>query len=121
RSRAAPVELAAAAAVRLAGDHVLAGAGTPGPEPDPLRRMGTPRRLSLQGPRPHRGAHGRALGPHDARGEGTDPAAHARALRIRPLRPQREQGAMRHASHSAASFLPAPRWSKFRMALKTRK
>src|SRR6266478_4662612 len=48
RTSAAPVELAAAAALRLAPDHLLASAGTSGAVPHPLRRLGWPWLSSLQ-------------------------------------------------------------------------
>src|SRR5271169_2232819 len=62
----APVELAAAHDLRLAADHLLAGARTPGSLPDPLRRPRWRRRLS---PR-HAAANGRALRPHEPGGAG---------------------------------------------------
>src|SRR3989442_1368938 len=57
RNRAAPVELAAAATVWLAPDHLLASAWDPGAVPHPLRRAWMPRSRSLQCPP----AHERAL------------------------------------------------------------
>ena len=57
----AAVELAAAAALRLAPDYLLASAWNSGAVPDPLRRIWAPRFQSLQFPP----SHGRALGAHD--------------------------------------------------------
>src|SRR6266403_5532166 len=68
RTSAAPVELAAAAALRLAPDHLLASAGTSGAVPHPLRRLGWPWLSSLQYSATDKRAHGRTLGAHDARG-----------------------------------------------------
>src|SRR5437879_12400194 len=86
RSGAATVELAAAAALRLAPDYFLASGWNSGAVPDPLRGIGTPRFRPLEIPP----SHVRALGAHDPRGAGTIPARHARPLRLRPIR-QREQ------------------------------
>src|SRR5713101_7976531 len=77
RDRQAVVELAAAAALRLAPGFLLAGVWTAGAVPHPLRRLWTPRLHSLERPPPH----GRALGAHDPRGAGTVPAKLARTLR----------------------------------------
>src|SRR6266571_4048487 len=90
RNSATPVELAAAAALRLAPDHLLASAWTSDAVPDSLRRTGRARFRSLQFPP----SHERALRAHDARRAGTIPATHARTLRLRPIY-KREQGAMR--------------------------
>src|SRR6266853_4307747 len=68
RTGAAPVELAAAAALWLAPDHLLASPGTSGAVPHPLRRMGRSWLSSLQYSATDKRAHGRALGAHDARG-----------------------------------------------------
>src|SRR6266852_718266 len=84
RNSAAPVELAAAAALRLAPDHLLASAWTSGAVPDPLRRIWISRFRSLQYPP----SHGTALQAHDAGRAGTIPATHARTLRIRPIHQQ---------------------------------
>src|SRR5262245_38837177 len=62
--RAQLVELAAAVAVRLAGDHVLAGAGPARAVPAPVRRTGTPWGSGLASGH----ADARTLGAHDARG-----------------------------------------------------
>src|SRR2546425_865152 len=97
RSRAATVELAAAAALRLAPDYLVASAGTAGAVPDPLRRIWTPRFRFIRYPpslsRAHGRPHGGALGHHAPRGAGTIPARHARTSRLRPTH-QREPGAM---------------------------
>src|SRR5258708_7419485 len=68
RTSAAALELAAAAALRLAPDLLLASAGTSGAVPHPLRRMGRPWLSSLQYAAANQRAHGRALGTHDPRG-----------------------------------------------------
>src|SRR6266436_48071 len=68
RNRAAPVELAAAAALRLAANHFLASAGTSGAVPHPLRKLGWSWLSSLQYSATNKRAHGRTLGAHDARG-----------------------------------------------------
>src|SRR5712692_3039296 len=98
RSREAIVELAGAAALRLAPDHLLAGVWTSGAVPDPLRRIWMAPFRSLEFPRSHGRSHGRsrgrALGSHDAGGPGTIPATRARTLRLRPSH-RREQGAMK--------------------------
>src|SRR5437667_4690925 len=61
RDRAAPVELAVAATVRLARDHLLASPGAAGAVPHPLRRIRRTRFPSLRlAP-----SHGRALQEHD--------------------------------------------------------
>src|SRR5271157_1407575 len=74
----ASMELAAAAAFRLAPDHLLASAWNSDTVPDPLRPDGRPRVLPLQlSP-----SHGRALGTHDTRGAGAIPARHAQSLRL---------------------------------------
>src|SRR2546430_51390 len=89
RGREVAVELAAAAAFRLAPDHVLAGARTAGAVPDPLRRILDARRLGppCADPPSHRRSHGgsrrRALGEDDAGRAGTIPAAPARPVRLR--------------------------------------
>jgi RNA polymerase sigma factor (sigma-70 family) len=79
RSSAASVELAAAAALRLAPDYVLAGSGNSGAVPDTVRRLWRPRLPPLQ----LAAAHGRALAAHDARGAGKIPAGYARTVRLR--------------------------------------
>src|SRR5882724_8740659 len=83
------MELAAAAALRLAPDYLLAGARTPGAVPHPLRRTGRARTFR---PPQFPQSHERALREHDARRAGAIPATHARTLRLRPLhhREQRE-------------------------------
>src|ERR1700687_2193160 len=83
RNRAAPVELAAAAAVRLAPDHFLASARTSGVVPHPLRRLGIAPLRSPWFPPSHEGW----LGAYDAGRAGTIPAAHARTLRLLPIQP----------------------------------
>src|SRR3990170_5915459 len=93
RNRAVPVELAAAVALRLARDQLLAGAWDSGAVPDPLRRIGMAWFRSLQCPP----SHGRALRAHDPRGAGAVPAADARAVWLRPIH-QREPGAVKLAS-----------------------
>src|SRR5262245_5517308 len=57
----APLELAAAAALRLALDHVLAGRRAAGPVPHPLRRRKRPRPSSSRPgfPPPHVGPLGK--------------------------------------------------------------
>src|SRR3954447_2379652 len=88
RSRAATVELAAATAVWLAPDYVLAGARAARAVPDPLRRSGGPR-LPIELPSPAR----RALAALDARGARAVPRRDAGAVRLRPV-DEREQGAV---------------------------
>src|SRR6266404_651474 len=80
RNSAALMELAAAA-LRLAPDHLLASAWTSGAMPDPLRRIWMARFRSLSFPPSHEGA----LRADDARRAGTIPATHGRALRLRAL------------------------------------
>src|SRR6266852_359846 len=86
RTRAATVELVAAAALWISTDYVLARAWNSVAMPDPLRRVWTPRFGSLQSPqsrrRSPRRSHGRSLGRHDTRRAGTIPAAHTRTLRL---------------------------------------
>src|ERR1700756_3526552 len=77
RNCAASVELAAAVALRLAPDHLLASAWTSCAVPDPLRRTWTPPFRSLQFPP----SHGRALWAHDAGRARTIPATLPRTLR----------------------------------------
>src|SRR5260221_3008738 len=60
RSSNAPVELAAAAALRLAPDYFLASVWNSGAVPDPLRWIWMASFRSLQFPPPH----ARALGAH---------------------------------------------------------
>src|SRR5580658_2306629 len=97
RNRAAPLELAAAAALRMATDYFLASAGNPGAVPRPLRRTGAARLPRLQFPPSHEGA----LRTHDPRGAGTIPGTDARTLGRRPIhRP--EQSAMKLALPVAA-------------------
>src|SRR6266536_772380 len=93
RSSAAAVELAAAAALRLAPNHLLASAWTSGAVPDPLRRTWIARFRSFRYPP----SHGRALRAHDSGRAGTIPATHARTFRLRPIC-GREQGAMKRSS-----------------------
>src|ERR1700756_4559850 len=101
RNRAAPVELAAAAAVRLAPDHFLASAWPSGVVPDPLWRIGiAPLRSPGFSP-----SHERALRAYDAGRAGTIPPAHARTLRLLPIH-QREQGAVKLFD---SAWLPARR------------
>ena len=97
----AAVELAAAAALRLAPDYFLASAWDSGVVPDPLRRIWTPRFPALQFPP----SHGRALGAHDPGGAGTIPARHARTLRLWSIH-QREQGAMKLPAAPCCSTVP---------------
>src|SRR5713101_8910186 len=92
RTSAAAVELAAAAALWLAPDHLLASAGTSGALPHPLRRMERPWLSSLQYAATHERAHGRALGAHDARGAREVPAELALSLRRLCTATQRTQG-----------------------------
>jgi hypothetical protein len=86
----AAVELAAAAAVRLAADHLLARAGTSGAMPDSLRRTWTPRSRT---PR-FSWSHERAMPQHDSRGAGTVSASHAGTMELWQLS-QPEHGAMK--------------------------
>src|SRR6267154_1887573 len=90
RNRDATLELAVAALVQLASDHLLASTWTSGAVPNPLRRI---RRASFRPPQLPP-SHERALRAHDAGRAGTIPAADARALRLRPIH-QREHGAMK--------------------------
>src|SRR5712692_8392486 len=90
RNSTAPVELAAAAALRLAPDHLLASAWTSGAVPDPFRRIWMAPFRSPQFPP----SHERPLRAHDAGRAATIPAAHARTLGLRAI-DQREQGAMK--------------------------
>src|SRR6185312_16171005 len=90
RNRHAAVELAAAAALRLAPDYFLASHWNSGLVPDPVRRIWAPWFSSLQ----IRPSHGRALVAHDPGGAGTFPARHARTLRLWSIH-QPEPGAMK--------------------------
>src|SRR6266850_6307547 len=90
RNRAASVELAAAAAFRMATDDLLASAWSARAVPHSLRQAWRARFRPLQFPPPHR----RALRPHDPRGAGTIPPTHARTLRLRPIH-ERNQGALK--------------------------
>src|SRR5271157_4031561 len=76
RSGTAALELAAAAALRLARAYLLASAWDAGAVPDSLRRVWQAQVTPPQG---------RALGGHDPRGAGTIPARHPLALRLRPI------------------------------------
>src|SRR5258708_33643533 len=78
RDREAALELAAAAALRLAAADLLAGAWAPGAVPDPLRRNGAPRLRPLP------------LPPAHPRGARAHPARHARALRLWPGHPRKK-------------------------------
>src|SRR6266404_2514447 len=77
RTGAAPVELAAAAALWLAPDHLLASPGTSGAVPHPLRRMGRSWLSSLQ----YSATNGRALAADDTRGAREVPPELALSLR----------------------------------------
>src|SRR5258708_2643982 len=92
RTSAAPVELAAAAALRLAPDLLLASAGTSGAVPHPLWRMGQPWLSSLQYAAANQRAHGRALGADDPRGAREVPPELALSLRRLCSVSQRTQG-----------------------------
>src|SRR5260370_12781659 len=92
RTSAAPVELAAAAALRLAPDHLLASAGTSGAVPHPLRRMGQPLLSSLHYAATHERAPGRVLGEDDARRARKVPPKLALSLRRLCSVSQRTQG-----------------------------
>src|ERR1700728_1058401 len=83
RTGAAPVELVAAIALRLASGHLLASAWTAGAVPHSLRRIRIPRWRPLARPMAHERAHGRPLRPHDAGRARAIPGAHARILRRR--------------------------------------
>src|SRR5262245_16220716 len=88
RSGAAVVELAAAAALRLETDYVLAGARPAGADAHSLWRIRPPtrvlrRRIPAPDGRAHGRPHGGPLGAHESRGTGAIPSAHPRALRIR--------------------------------------
>ena len=72
------VELAAAAAVRLALDHILASTWPSGALPHPLRRI---RKARFRAPQ-FSPAHERAMWEHDPRGAGTISASHARTLGV---------------------------------------
>src|SRR5579884_3262205 len=80
--RALAMELAVAAAVRLAPDHLLAGAGAAGSVPHSVRQDGNARiRRRVWDAATHAGAHVRTLGEHDARGARALPAGNPRPLR----------------------------------------
>ena len=91
RARDASVELAAAAALRLAPDYFLASAWASGAVPDSVWRTWTARFRSLQCSPSH--AYERALRKHDSGGAGTIPARHARRLGLRPIH-RRDQRSM---------------------------
>src|ERR1700688_3232236 len=78
RNRDATLERAAAVALRLAADYVLASRWDSRAVPNSLRRNWTARFSSLALPSPD----GRTLAAHDSRGTGTIPRRHARALRL---------------------------------------
>src|SRR5579863_475835 len=80
RSGDAPVELAAAAAFRLASDCILASGWALGPMPHPLRFAWMARSRPLQLPPPHV----RTLGTDDTRGAREISPRHARTLRTLP-------------------------------------
>src|SRR5208283_415490 len=101
RSGEAAVELAAAAAVRLARDQLLAGAGHSDAVPNPVRPHRRPRTPPIQISR----AHGRALLEHDAGRAGTNPATHARTFWLWATR-RRKQGGMMEPLREA---LPHPK------------
>src|SRR6185369_14820964 len=88
RAGDASVELAVAAALRLAPDYFLASAWASGAVPDSDWRTWTARLRAPQFPPWH--AHERALRKHDPRGAGTFPARHPRRLGLRPIH-RREQ------------------------------
>src|SRR5262245_36451077 len=98
RSGAPAVELAAATALRLETDYVLAGARPAGADTNSLWRIRTPGppvlRRRVPGPdgRADGGSDGRALGRHESRGKGAIPPAHPRALRLRSCVEQRHSG-----------------------------
>src|SRR5450759_4668071 len=89
----AVVELAAAAVVRMAANHLLAGSRTAGSVPDPVWRPGQFWLSRLQFP----AANGRALGADDARGAREVPPGYALTLRrlwrARQRTRQRNRGA----------------------------
>src|SRR5215472_183583 len=87
RDRAAAVELAAAAHLWPAPDHLLAGPRTSGAVPNPLRRIRRPRLLPLPA--------------HDSRGAGTIPSAHARTLRLPSAHPSGD----RIVAHALDAFV----------------
>src|SRR5579862_2100186 len=98
RDRAATVEPAAAAAVRLARAHLLASAWDAGAVPDPFWRLRLQQLRSVQIPPPYGCAHGRSRdrphGGHVAGGARAATAGHAHTLWARPI-DQREPGAMK--------------------------
>src|SRR5437879_4996838 len=76
RGRAVAMELAVAAALRVAPDQLLASAWNSGAEPGPCRRVWWGRLTRVQ----HQTTHGGAMGEHDRRGARTIQATHARTL-----------------------------------------
>src|ERR1700689_4217585 len=78
RSGDAPVELAAAAVVRLGDAGLLAGSGIAGPEPGPVRRAGPPR-ASPQS----RMALPRSLPEHESGRAGEISKGDGRGIRVR--------------------------------------
>src|ERR1051326_1495557 len=79
RNRETTMELADAAAVRTAPDHLLASGWAPGVMPHPLRRLSPQRlRVAFQFP----AAHGGALGEDDPRRARTLPPELAWTLRL---------------------------------------
>src|SRR5271155_2710883 len=85
------VELADAASLRLACDHLLAGGGYLGPQQDPVRRTSrrTGRAHALEAP------HEGPLGAHDPRGTREVPSRHARPLRFLWIGRRRAEGLSR--------------------------
>src|SRR5215469_11302233 len=82
RNRAAPVELAAAVAVRMAADYLLAGARTAAVVPDSVRRPWSSRLPSFEYAFQDAASNGRAVGADDAGRTRTGPRA------LEPLRIQ---------------------------------
>src|SRR6266404_7486471 len=81
RTGHASLELAAADAVRMAADYLLAGCRTAGSLPDSVRRLEWSWQSTLQYAAAHGPAHGRALGADDARGAREVPPELALSLR----------------------------------------
>src|SRR5438132_5058317 len=98
RSRAVTVELAVAAALRVAPAQLLASVRNSGAVPHPRRRVGRGRLAWLYS----QTTYGGALGEYDIRGARAIPPAHARTLGLRSPG-EREQGRM---NATALDFAP---------------
>src|SRR5580693_9169989 len=98
RAGHASLELAAAFAVRMAANYLLASLRTAGSVPDTVRWLGRSSWLSLQYAAANFPTHGRALGTDDAGGAREVPPELALTLRRLSSTNQRKPGAMKQSS-----------------------